>query len=188
MLIEDAQSASCRYQRRTSEMGDPLPQRLVAPQRLSHRTDGCIPPEGQGTVRTCTIICSSRCMCLYQHFSSTDHPPSTRFSWCGSKIKTRDREQLLEGSQIAQSMHFDLSRPQSQRRVLNAGPGFDKRLRALNDHQVSTRSPPFADMTAATCNMESPDTPSGPENSITAVKCVCAACSRSMFRANEAIK
>src|ERR1700694_6101194 len=98
-------------------------------------------------------ICSSRRICLCQHFSSTGHPPVPRFSRCGSKIKTRDREQLLEGSQVPQFMHFDLSRPLSQRWVLNAGPGFDKRLRALNDHEVSTRSPPFNDMAATTCNM-----------------------------------
>ena len=134
-------------------MGNPLPQRLVAPQRPSHRTGCCIPPYGQDTVRTCTIICSSLCMCLYQHFSSTDYPPFTRFSWCGSKIKARDREHLLEGSQIVQSLHLDLSRPESQRRVLDADPGFDKRLRALNDHQVSTRSHPFTDTAATICNM-----------------------------------
>ena len=80
-------------------------------------------------------------MCLYQHFSLTGHPPVPRFSWCGSKVKARDREHLLEGCQIVPSLHLDLSRPESQRRVLDAGPGFDKRLRALNDHQVSTALP-----------------------------------------------
>src|ERR1700730_12718812 len=92
-----------------------------------------------------------------EHFISSRHAQNQGFCGRGSKIKPLDREQLLECSQVPQSAHLNLSPPQSQRRVLNASPGLDKRLRTLGDHQVSTSCPPFTDTTDVINHLQGPD-------------------------------
>src|SRR6266436_5865522 len=51
---------------------------------------------------------SSRSACLHPQFGSNTHPHVQHLHRCRGKIKTLDREQLLESPQVAPSTNFDL--------------------------------------------------------------------------------